>query len=153
MQTNAAAPRQDQWKVIGPGGGGTMIRPTISPHDTRRICLMCDMTGAYISADGGESWRMFNLRNWVTTYAYDPSDANVIYTANAALWRSEDAGRTWAMVWPDPKRSVEHMRGDGHDDEAIRKLVFANANAFYSRSPRWKPDLDIQPMDPRQFQR
>ena len=115
MQTNAAAPRQDQWKVIGPGGGGTMIRPTISPHDTRRICLMCDMTGAYISADGGESWRMFNLRNWVTTYAYDPSDANVIYTANAALWRSEDAGRTWAMVWPDPKRSVEHMRGDHAD--------------------------------------
>jgi len=48
---------------------------------------------------------------------------------------------------------VEHMRSDGHDDETIHKLVFANANAFYSNSPRWKPDLDIQPMDPRQFQR
>jgi hypothetical protein len=25
------APRLNQWKVIGPGGGGTMIAPTISP--------------------------------------------------------------------------------------------------------------------------
>jgi len=32
-------------------------------------------------------------------------------------------------------------------------LVFANAMAFYSRSPRWKPEFDIQPLDPREFQR
>ena len=27
------APRFDAWRVLGPGGGGTMIGPTISPHD------------------------------------------------------------------------------------------------------------------------
>jgi len=48
---------------------------------------------------------------------------------------------------------VAYMRQDGHSDETIRKIVFANAMAFYSHSPRWKPELDIQPMDPREFQR
>ena len=48
---------------------------------------------------------------------------------------------------------VEYMRGDGHDDEIIQRLVFGNANAFYSQDPRWKPDLDITPMDVREFQR
>ena len=28
------ARRFDAWRVIGPGGGGTMISPTISPHDS-----------------------------------------------------------------------------------------------------------------------
>ena len=112
------AQRNDAWRIIGPGGGGTMIDPTISPHDPNRVCLFCDMTGAYITEDGGDSWRMFCLRNWVTGFAYDPSDANVIYTANAALWRSDDAGHTWRMAWPDPDRSTEHMRSD-HADYCI----------------------------------
>jgi hypothetical protein len=112
------AQRNDAWTVIGPGGGGTMIDPTVSPHDPNLVCLRCDMTGAYVSADGGDSWRMVNLRSWVTGFAFDPSDPNVIYTANAALWRSEDAGRTWAMAWPDPAGSVEHMRSD-HADYCI----------------------------------
>ena len=107
--------RNDAWTVIGPGGGGTMIGPTVSPHDPDVVCLFCDMTGAYVSTDGGRSWRMFCLRNWVTCFAYDPSDPKVIYAANAALWRSGDTGRTWRMVWPDPARSLEHMRGDHAD--------------------------------------
>ena len=47
------APRQDAWQVIGPGGGGTMIQPTISPHDANIVVEHCDMTGAYITTDGG----------------------------------------------------------------------------------------------------
>ena len=48
---------------------------------------------------------------------------------------------------------VEFMRGDGHDDETIQRLVFDNANAFYGLSPNWKPELDLVPPDPRTFQR
>ncbi len=48
---------------------------------------------------------------------------------------------------------VEFMRQDGHSPQVIQRLVFDNAMAFYNQSPRWKPQLDIQPMDPRQFQR
>ena len=48
---------------------------------------------------------------------------------------------------------VEFMGADGHDAETIQRLVFDNANAFYSQSPNWKPQLDLVPPDPRTFQR
>lgn len=48
---------------------------------------------------------------------------------------------------------VEYMRGDGHDEEAIGNLVFNTSMKFYSNSPKWKPELDLVPVDPQQFQR
>jgi len=48
---------------------------------------------------------------------------------------------------------VDYMRGDGHDEQTIQRLVFENANAFYSHSPNWKPQLDLVPPDPHTFQR
>ena len=115
-QQPGAAPRFDSWKVIGPGGGGTMIMPTVSPHDPKIVVEHCDMTGAYITLDGARSWRIFNLRGGVSTSAYDPKNSKVIYAGNHALWRSEDAGRSWSMVLPDPKKNtVEHQLGDHAD--------------------------------------
>jgi photosystem II stability/assembly factor-like uncharacterized protein len=107
------APRFDAWTVIGPGGGGTMRRPVVSPYDPDLVVQGCDMTGAYITHDGGDSWRMFNL-GWVpNAFAFDPVDPNVIYAGTGVLWRSEDAGRTWGLVFPDPARhTVEHGWGD-----------------------------------------
>ncbi len=48
---------------------------------------------------------------------------------------------------------VNHMAGDGHDEETIRKLVFGNAMAFYGQSEKWTPELELVPVDPREFQR
>jgi hypothetical protein len=110
------APRLDAWRILGPGGGGTMRRPAVSPHDPRVVVEGCDMTGAYVTRDGGNSWRMFHLGWVVDTFAFDPRDENVIYAGTGALWRSEDAGRTWSMVFPDPRRNtVEHGLGDHAD--------------------------------------
>src|SRR5215813_4640136 len=96
------APRYDSWRVIGPGGGGTTLRPAISPHDPRLVVEGCDMTGAYITQDAGDSWRMFSLGDVVSAYAFDPKDPDTIYAGTGALWRSEDRGRAWRMIWPDP---------------------------------------------------
>ena len=48
---------------------------------------------------------------------------------------------------------VAYMSTDGHDDATIQHLVFANAMSFYGRSPRWRPELNLVPVDPREFQR
>ncbi len=48
---------------------------------------------------------------------------------------------------------VAYMQSDGHDEQTIRRLVFDNAAAFYGHSPNWRPDFDIKPIDPREFQR
>jgi photosystem II stability/assembly factor-like uncharacterized protein len=75
--------------------------------------LHCDMTGAYISKDGGTSWRMFNLGTGVNGLYFDPADPNVVYGYNVGLWRSEDCAATWKLVWPNPTANVvEHLRED-----------------------------------------
>lgn len=48
---------------------------------------------------------------------------------------------------------VEFMGKDGHSESTIKDLVFNNAMAFYNHSPKWKPELDLEPVDPHQFQR
>lgn len=109
----------NSWKVIGPGGGGTMIAPTISPFDSRLVVEHCDMTGGYVTRDNGQSWRMFNLRGGIQVFAFDLADPEVIYAGTAALWRSSDTGRTWKMLFPSPARNtIEHQLGD-HSDYSL----------------------------------
>lgn len=48
---------------------------------------------------------------------------------------------------------MDFLRKDGHSDATIKSLVFDTANAFYSHSPKWKPELTLTPIDPREFQR
>jgi photosystem II stability/assembly factor-like uncharacterized protein len=119
LASHAQGPGSNGWKVIGPGGGGTTIGPTISPFDSRLVVEHCDMTGGYVTRDNGLSWRMFNLRGGINVFAFDPVDPQVIYAGNAALWRSSDAGRTWKMIFPSPARNtVEHQLGD-HSDYSL----------------------------------
>lgn len=48
-----SAPRLDAWRILGPGGGGAQFYPAVSPHDPNLVLVACDMTGAYISENGG----------------------------------------------------------------------------------------------------
>jgi photosystem II stability/assembly factor-like uncharacterized protein len=116
---SAAAARLDAWRVIGPGGGGTMRRPAISPHDPNLVVLGCDMTGAYLTSDGGASWRMFNLGSVPTAFAFDPQKPSVLYAGAEAVYRSDDAGRTWRMVLPDPARNTFARSIGDHGDRVI----------------------------------
>src|ERR1051325_4791835 len=67
----AASVEHPGWRVLGPGGGGAMFNPTVSPHDPNRVLVSCDMTGAYLTEDGGASWRMFNFGSTVRFFAFD----------------------------------------------------------------------------------
>ena len=115
----AWAERPGDFRVIGPGGGGAMFHPTISPHDINTVLVACDMTGSYLTRDGGRTWRMFNLRGVVNFFVFDPQDPKTVYANATGLWRSRDGGETWALVSPDPSsvRAVE-MSSD-HADEVI----------------------------------
>lgn len=65
-----------------------------------------------------------------------------------------DGSADWGISDPlSLVKVVEFMRKDGHSDATIQDIVFNNAMAFYSHSPKWKPELNLEPVDPRQFQR
>ena len=113
------ARRFDSWRVIGPGGGGTMISPTISPHDPNVVVEHCDMTGGYLTTDGARSWRMFNLRGVIRFFVFDPSLPGVIYAQNNNLWRSRDNGATWSLVWPAASSLQGISMASDHRDESV----------------------------------
>lgn len=115
----ASAQRPGGFEVVGPGGGGAMFHPLVSPHDAATALVACDMTGAYITHDGGRSWRMFNLRGVVRFFVFDPSLPGVIYAQNDNLWRSRDNGASWKLVWPAPSGIQDISMASDHSDETI----------------------------------
>jgi|WetSurMetagenome_2_1015567.scaffolds.fasta_scaffold00415_8 photosystem II stability/assembly factor-like uncharacterized protein len=138
--------QENIWKVIGPGGGGGVLKPTVSPFDENFVLTHCDMTGAYISHDGGKSWKMKNLWNVPDDFEFDPVDNNTIYIATrgflysqdrgsgiSLLLRSSDKGEKWRIIFPDVSKSkkVERLQStnikpseiiDGALDGTIQKI-------------------------------
>src|ERR1017187_4786465 len=108
----AAAPLDERWSIIGPGGGGSLYHPTVSPHDSRTVLVACDMTGAYITHDGGATWRIFNLGAPVQFFVFDPLDAHVIYASAGGVFRPGDGGATWQRYFPRNVRKI--TMGDDH---------------------------------------
>ncbi|MEI8242787.1 MAG: TatD family hydrolase [bacterium] len=48
---------------------------------------------------------------------------------------------------------VDLLARDQHPEATIQDLVFRNPMQFYSQSPKWKPELGLEPVDPQTFQR
>src|SRR5438477_8553950 len=119
LSSSLFAVRPGDFKVLGPGGGGAMFHPTISPHDPNTVLLSCDMTGSYISHDGGQSWRMFSLRGVARFFVFDPQDRNVIYAQADGLWRSRDGGDTWSLVYPKASSIKEIKMSSDHTEEDL----------------------------------
>lgn len=114
--TTTSPERGAGWRVIGPGGGGAMFCPSVSPHDPKLVFVACDMTGAYVSRDAGANWRMFNLQEIVREFAFDARDANVVYARGLCLWVSRDRGVSWSKLLPMPGEAAEPVAIGDHAD-------------------------------------
>src|SRR5215471_10885773 len=109
------------WRIIGPGGGGTLFWPTISPHDPNVVLTACDMTGGYITRDAGRTWRMFSLGAPPRFFVFDPLNPKVFYASANGLFRTTDAGATWTRFYP---RTAEIEKATMGDDHAEARLVY-----------------------------
>ncbi len=111
--------RNDAWSYTGYGGGGAMFWPAVSPHDPDYAYVACDMTGSFVTYNGGKSWRMFSLLGPVKYFVLDPVDPNVAYAKSIALFKSTDRGNTWNIVYPvDSEIKGVVSKGD-HAEERI----------------------------------
>ena len=87
-------------------------------------------SGLYRSDDGGDSWTLASSDSRITSRAWyfnsltiDPSDPDVLYMPNVALYRTRDGGKTieivrgapggddYHQVWVDPKDSNHLVLG------------------------------------------
>jgi hypothetical protein len=92
------------WEPIGLSGGGGMFSPAISPADPDLMMLSCDMSGAYVSEDGGRHWRMIHHQqlqgNTRCAPGFHPKDKNTIFMTDgwSGLKVTHDRGRTWTKI-------------------------------------------------------
>ncbi len=113
----------DTWQIIGPGGGGGVLKPTVSPFNENFVFTHCDMTAAYVSHNGGLNWKMKNLWNVPDDFEFDPVDSNTVYVATrgflhsedrgsgiSLLLRSDDKGDKWQIIYPDVRKSKKVER-------------------------------------------
>jgi photosystem II stability/assembly factor-like uncharacterized protein len=111
--------RNDTWGFAGSGGGGAMFNPAVSPFNTDYAYVACDMTGSFVTYNGGDSWRMFSLRGPVSFFVFDPVDSNIVYANSIALFKSTDMGNTWNILYPAPSEITGFIGKGDHAEERI----------------------------------
>jgi photosystem II stability/assembly factor-like uncharacterized protein len=119
IQTQDPNLRINTWSITGFGGGGAMFNPAVSPHNPNFAIVACDMTGNFITYNGGLSWRMFSLRGPVKYFVFDPVDSNIVYAKSIALFKSTDRGNTWNILYPGATEIKGVMGKGDHSYELI----------------------------------
>ena len=126
QKSSISESRPTEWSRVGIGGGGAMFHPSISPHDAKMAFVGCDMGGCYVTYNGGESWRMFNLGGRVRYFIFDPVDPNVVYAnsfgsfvSSPWLYKSEDKGHTWSLFYPKASEVVAKVSKGDHASEVM----------------------------------
>ena len=117
-----------KWEKIGPGGGGSTFIPTFSYESPDVFLVRCDMTGSYLTKDGGASYQQINLPNGASAYAFDPNDANTIYIGANTLTRSADGGNTWEQVFP----LKEDIIGEEYTGDHAGYSIKTNEQSLYN---------------------
>ena len=142
--------KRAEWQSIGLSGGGAMYMPTFSPADPNWMLLSCDMSGAYRSLDGGNSWEMIHYRqlngNTRVRPAFHPSDPNVAYAA--AGWRgglrmTRDKGKSWEEMPGSPSGPSAIALDPGNPEVMLvggRGGVFRSGDAGQS----WQESTGLQ---------
>lgn len=140
------SPKQDkkpQWQKLGPGGGGATFIPTFSYHSTSHFLLKCDMTGSYLTANGGQSYDQINIPNGATSFAYDPSDANTLYIGSKTLIRSTDGGKSWNRIFP----ANTDIIGESYTGDHASYMVETKPGALYEKGGSIQ-SIRVNPEDP-----
>ena len=100
------------WKPVTKGiptfaEGLSRIQIAPAPSDPKRVYANIstykgEMGGVYRSDDAGESWtritddeRIWGRGDDFTPLTIDPTNADIIYSANVVTWKSTDGGKTW----------------------------------------------------------
>jgi photosystem II stability/assembly factor-like uncharacterized protein len=114
-----------------------MFAPAVSAADPDLMMINCDMSGAYISEDGGHNWRMINqaqLRSDTRCRpAFHPSNPDIVYASSEGQLRvSRDRGRTFSRLG-DLKEAPEGEIAINPADPELMLTATRNGRCSLSR--------------------
>ena len=146
------------WQLVAVPDGGDVLALATHPDRRGRVVAGLETGGIAVSDDGGRNWktRSSGLPDQaVIAIALAAALPDTIYAAirGDGLWRSEDAGRSWAFVMDRPWLAKAE-----HDPMALASVnlatgmggiwIYAGTEAGLTRVPdcfcRWQ---DVQPGD------
>lgn len=133
IKNTTATTKENKTEIIGPGGGGATFIPTFFQGNPMQFLVRCDMTGSYLTKDGGASYQQINFANGASSYAFHPQDSNIIYIGAAALNRSVDGGKTWEQIFP---RREEIVKESYSGDHANYRLSVKESSIYDTTSGR-----------------
>ena len=123
-----------RWKSRGPGGGGCLFAPAISPHNADEVFLSSDMSPIFHTTNFGRSWSTLDFKNFAgDTYSRVgyTSNPSILYALaigeddGTILKKSVDSGSAFTAV-ADPNVSHE-LRYLFTDPRSSDKLLVADA--------------------------
>ena len=133
-----------RWRCIGPFRGGRVVAVAGSYDDPSTFYFGAVAGGVWKTTDAGTYWRCvsdgFFTTASVGALAVAPSDSNVIYAGTGettiridvshgdGVYKSTDAGRTWANVGLRDTRHIGKIRVHPKDPEVV--WVAALGHAF-----------------------
>ncbi len=132
-----------EFQPHGPGGGGYMYSPSISPFDSNHIFLICDMGGLYRSKDGAQTWRLQPCQTTISAIkgkVQFTSDPNTLYICrrsttnlNDPLFRGElakstDGGETWQPMTDPTDSGVHRLEAD---PGSTQRLILNEYNRLF----------------------
>jgi hypothetical protein len=138
QQAPAAAPIT--WSSRGPGGGGALFAPSLSPHNANEIYIACDMSEVFHTTNLGASWTQEDFReiqgnrqsqvrftsNPLVRYAID-------YTGDVATpTRTTDGGATWTQLANDPTSSEAYALYV--DESSTSRILVSDYSHLYFSS-------------------
>ena len=124
-----------QWRLVGPFHGGRVDAVAGIPGDRRTFYMGAADGGVWKTTDAGHSWHnvsdcCFALGS-VGALAVAPSDSKVIYAGTGepfprgdvltgdGVWKSTDAGKTWAHVGLEQTRIISNLIVDPKDPQHV----------------------------------
>ncbi|MEM6967458.1 MAG: hypothetical protein AAF573_22030, partial [Bacteroidota bacterium] len=95
------------WERTNPGGGGAFSTIEAGPpaaNGAAQIIAGSDLSGAYYSWNGGQSWDVYGSSRGLTSthisgIGFHPTDANIFFlAADGGIYKSEDGGGNFTQV-------------------------------------------------------
>ncbi len=133
-----------RWRCIGPVRGGRVVAVAGSYHDPTTFYFGAAAGGVWKTTDAGTYWTNvsdgFFATSSVGALAVAPSDSNVLYAGTGestiridvshgdGVYKSTDAGRSWANVGLRDTRHIGKVRVHPHNPDLV--WVAALGHAF-----------------------